>query len=160
MGLAISDKNSCIDSLVAHRCNTNRDLMLSLWATCAKVSASNLKLNHARKTILVPIIKPSFQTNRSAATSEKHKSSGNELNAQESIPSGAMGVPNMAQKSLNASLLNHTSRGVRSVSQLPCAPAYQASRQGYTSVYAVKHCELPELNVNARIISAGARLCN
>ena len=65
-----------------------------------------------------------------------------------------------AEVSERESLESHTSRGVRSVSQLPCAPAYQASRQGYTSVYAVKHCELPELNVNARIISAGTRLCN
>ena len=73
MDLAISDANSCIASLVAHRCNTNRDLMLSLWAMRATESASNLKLSHARKITLVPIINPSFQTNRLAVMSKQHK---------------------------------------------------------------------------------------
>ena len=37
---------------------------------------------------------------------------------------------------------------MHSVSWWPlCVPAYQASRQGYTSIYAVKQCEVLDLNV-------------
>ena len=72
-----------------------------------------------------------------------------------------MGVPNTGQKSPNASFFeSHASRGVRSVSQLPLCSCLPSQQTGIHFHICREHCEVPELNVIARVISAGTRLCN